>query len=219
MTEIITVPLALMRATAIDWHIDVRGQSAGAGNDGSTQVVFNRFPRWTGAPKLLLRGGLMAAWRAVIWQLEGRANVLRVPMIDPAGILPRREGIPFATGQRFATGQGFAWSPFVLAPEGAAAGSDSLLVDPATTEEELRPGMILSHDDWPMGVTFVAPEGGLLRLGLRPKLRRAIPAGAQVSLAASGLFTLEDDLSGALSYEKAMLARPVLNLVEWLARP
>lgn len=216
---IVTVPIALMRATAIDWHIDVRGQSAGAGNSGVTQVVFNRFPRWIGAPKLLLRDGLIAQWRAFIWHLEGRANVLRIPMIDPAGLIPQREGVPFANGQPFATGQGFAYSPFVLCPEGAAAGAGSLLVDASTADALLKPGMILSHDDWPMGVTSVETEGALVRLGVRPHLRRAIPAGAIISLAASGLFLLEDDLSGAVSYEKAMMGRPTLNLVEWLGRP
>lgn len=216
---IITVPLALMRATAVDWHIDVRGQSAGSANDGSSQIVFNRFPRWIGAPRVVLRDGLIAQWRAVLWQLEGRANVLRVPMLDPAGILPRREGIPFANGLPFASGQGFAYSPFVICPAGAAAGSDSILVDPSTAEGLLKEGMILSHEDWPIGVTWMQPEGDLLRLGVRPHLRRAIPADAIVALAASGLFLLEDDLSGSASYEKAMVSRPTLNLVEWLNRP
>ncbi|MGY9046059.1 hypothetical protein P775_14270 [Puniceibacterium antarcticum] len=221
--KIINIPPDLIRFTSVDWDIDWRGQSIG-GNDGVDQVVFNRFPRWIGSPDMVLPGPQAARWRGIRAAAQGRSHVLRVPMIDPVAYdrlanVPRdvrERGLPFSTGERLSTGYGFTYDAAVNAVGDAPKGAELLQVRQGT---HLRPvvGQIMSAADLPFIVTSVRDLGaGDLELGVQMPLRAAIKAGDRVSLCGWGLFELAGDMSARPEYGLSRVARPKLELVEWL---
>ncbi|QPM89386.1 hypothetical protein [Pseudooceanicola algae] len=214
---VIDFPDSLQRVLNCDWDIDWRGQSAGTGNDGQSQIVYNRFPRWYGSPTLSLPPALVNAWRALRAQARGRAAVYRLTLKDLDGLPPYPVGLPFSTEELFSTDQGFRFSPWVTCSDGAAAGVSEIVIE--ENDFPIVVGQFASHADWPFVVTWKRSEGAGWRIGVEMPLRRAIPAGARIDLRAQGLFLATDDTMGNPSYGLIKVATPQLSFVEWLNRP
>ncbi|ETX26514.1 hypothetical protein [Roseivivax isoporae] len=223
---IVTVPYSMMCALERDWWIDWRGQAEAERVGGGTQVVFNQFPRWMGEMAFSFTAEKSAYWRAIAWAAQGRLGIYRLFMADPlvfirAKVLPAdwiRLGKPFSNDQRFSTGYGFDPGPQVSAAAAAAPGAEEILV--TVTDPGLVPkqGQIISADDWPMGVLWVAAEGGdVYRLGVTLQ-RATIAVGDPISLVATGLFEALDDLGSRLAYGKSRTSAPTMTFREVLNR-
>lgn len=213
--EIIDVPLPLMRVTACDWMIDWRNQSAGDGIDGE-QIVMSRFPRYVGAPAVLLRPEVILAWRAIMTRAQGRRNALRVRMVDP---LSARfaSGSALSDIEALRLDQYIEPRPQILAVGASAAGAATIVIDERLATQPVSVGAFLSYDDWPFTVTSRSGTGAAVTLGVS-RLVTAIPDGAAIDLRARGLFTLVDDAAGNPSYGLSRIATPQISLQEWITR-
>lgn len=224
---LVTVPLDLLTATEVDWDIDWRGQPGSESTADTTQVVYNRFPRWVGALSLVQPPEIIGRWRALRWSAQGRAGIYRLPMLDPAifdraavlGGMDAELGIPFSTGSYFSTGHGFYAGPFVAAAEAAAAGATELRLTIPEAGLVPVPGQIVSADDRPMGVTCVVDEGGgTYRIGIQMPLRAAISAGDAISLVGIGRFEVLTDMAGRAGYGLNRVSTPGIEFREVLDR-
>ena len=223
--SVITIPQGFLRKISVDWDIDWRGQSLGDSNSGSTQTVYNRFPRWVGSPEVLLHQAEIGQWRAIRAQAQGRTGLYRVEMCDPAvfrftdtGDQVPGFGIPFSDAdQPFSSGQGFAYEPTCSAVSGASAGATSIRVEDADAVPSA--GQIMSHNLWPFTVTYVTElGGGTYDLGVQMPLREAIPAGASIKLRGEGLFEAVEESMGRPKYGAGHAARTSLTFREVLNR-
>ncbi|WP_233557131.1 hypothetical protein [Gemmobacter lutimaris] len=217
LRNIIDVPSLFMPWVQVDWRPDWRGQSTMQANDGSEQVVYNRLPRFIGAPQIALPREMAGHWRALILQGQGRVNAYRLRMIDP--MTCRRRRADWREDWRaYQAGLYVEVSPQVECPAGAAAGATSIIVDETTAPRPISVGTYLSYDDWPFAVVSRSGSGASVTLGVT-MLRKAIPAEAQIDLVARGLFVSTSDANGLPSFERG---RPVvgmdLEFVEWITR-
>lgn len=216
--HIITIPPGFLRLLRVDWDIDWRGQSSGDRTDGSTQVVYNRFPRWVGRPEIFLQGAQVARWRAIRGAAQGRVGVYRIRMCDPVGFTDASLGdqIPYSNGLPHSTGAGFEYAPICTASLAAAAGATELRVAAGVAPNV---GQIMSHDDWPFLVTSVETvSAGVYDLGVQMPLRAAIAAGDPINMQGTGLFEATDDTMGNPSYAAARVATVGLSFQEVLVR-
>ncbi|SLN36500.1 hypothetical protein AQS8620_01296 [Aquimixticola soesokkakensis] len=211
-----------MRVASIEWDIDWRGQSAGSANDGSSQLVYNRFPRWVGAATLTLHGDAARQWRAIKASAQGRVNIYRVPMFDPLNGGPatptefRPSGVPFSTEENFSNGLGFEYAPFVRVVTGCAAGAAEIHVEEVSGP--VRVGSHLSINDWPFIVTWRDENGdGTVILGVT-LLRVTLAVGDQIEMRAHGLFAADSDDMGRMPYGGSRAYAPALNFTEYLNR-
>lgn len=221
---VINVPRGLFRAFEIDWDIDWRGQSVGQDNNGVTKTVYNAFPRWVGSPSIVLGSAFVAQWRAIRASSQGVVGVYRLPMVDPvadarlgASDAIRLNGVPFSAGQRFSTGKGFEYVPFIVNAALAKAGDVHLSLVLSDDGNLPVVGQFISHNDFPYLVTWVTPGGsGEFEVGIQMPLRRDIPSGAEIQLAAYGLFEAADEGMGNPAYGNDLVSRPRLAFREYL---
>jgi len=216
---IITIPRFLMRVTSCAWQIDWRGQSAGAANDGSEQIVYNRVPRWVGSANLSLQADLARVWRSLIARGRGRVNCYSVPMIDPIA----RQSVSPAPDWRSAltlylNGAYVEARPVIHCAVAAAAGASSITVDERGIGSPVRIGAILSVDSWPFVVVGRSGHGASAVLEIEMPLRRPVAVGAVIDLAARGLFVAAGDEMGWPSFEGSVFSAPSLSLSEWITR-
>lgn len=215
--QAIDVPLIFARVLNVDWRPDWRGSPAAQGTDGSEQVVLNRLPRYVGSPSLVLPPDMIGHWRAIILQGEGRVNAYRMRMIDPA-VFPVANGGGWRSDWRaYQAGLYQEPRPQVTVVTAASAGASSITVDETDAPRPIPVGAHLSHNDWPFAVTGRSGSGAAVVLQLK-MLRRAIPAGAKIDLIARGLFLATSDAMGFPDYGLDRVARPQLELVEWITR-
>lgn len=213
---IIDIPRVFMRPSAYNWRIDWRGQSAGADTAGGEQIVYNRFPRWVGAPQMVLPARMIGHWRALMARGEGRCNAYRVRMVDPA-LLRVGGGSAREEWEAYVAGVYDEPRPKVLAVGASVAGDVSIVVDERAAPEPVMVGAFLSHNDWPFLVTGRSGSGAEVTLQVK-MLRAAIPDGAQIDLYARGLFVAADDATGDPAYGVDRVARPEFSLIEWITR-
>lgn len=81
---IVDMPYDIVRDLTFNWDIDWRGQSSSDTTAGTTQVVYNQFPRWVGTPSYFIKPEEIGRWRALRAKVQGRRNVWRVKLGDPA---------------------------------------------------------------------------------------------------------------------------------------
>lgn len=213
-------PQLAARMGSVDWDIDWRGTPRAATLGGVSGFVFNAFPRWVGTLDLGLWQETIGTYRAARFSAQGRLNAYRIPMYDPALFdivayeTGYQNGIPFNTGSLFSTGWGFGVTPFYYAAAAAAVGDTTLDIDIAPIGAAPVPGQILSHNDWPFGVTSVElVSGNTYRLTVQMALRSAVSVNDEVLAVGHGWFVSEDD-GGAVSYDGNGFARPRVSLVE-----
>lgn len=226
--EVLNVPRDLMRSIEVNWTPDWRGQSLPEANSGVSTVVYNRFPRWVGSPRLVLSGSRLLAWRAIRAKAQGRKNLYRVPMVDPVGfnhgLAAERagvgsEGLPFSTGAYFSTGHGFSYDPAAVAVGGFARGADEIRLDTAAAGFFPVVGQIMSHDDRPFIVTEILETSEAeCTVGIQMPLRASIPDGAPVLMQGRGIFEAAEEGMGNPSYGVDLVSRVRLSFQEYLNR-
>lgn len=215
--DVIDVPAIFMRAMAVDWRPDWRGQSAAVGTDGSEQVVFNRFPRFVGKPSLRLPREMLGEWRAIALKGMGRVNAYRMRMIDPMTVR-MRGGDWRSDWLAYQAGLYQERRPQVVCALGASAGASSVVVDETSAPEPIRVGAYLSHGDWPFAVVSRSGPTNAVSLGV-VMLRKAIPPGAAIDLVARGVFVAVADDVGFATYEHGAPTTGIdLDLQEWITR-
>ena len=213
-----------------EWSINPMGVSAGEGVTGTGQVIYGQQPRWEASLTLSgFRPEQVRAWRVVKAKMRGRVNILRVPLCDmhrtswrQLGItVPHPDpGIPHSDGTLHSDGTGYARELYFFAPAALEPGDDSIVFDAGDVRGALIPGQWFSHDDWPYLVTGIFDEaGGLTRYTFEPPLRRAIPAGGIIKLAATALMAFTKDDEGKMSLDLGKRGTAVINLIEWTNRP
>lgn len=215
--HIVDVPRVLYRGTLCNWRIDWRGQAPLQATDGSEQVVFNRFPRFIGQPEMVLPPEMIGEWRALVGRLRGRSGALRMRMLDRA-VQP---GIGAAAWQSMwrAYRAGLYVEPrlVIRCVTAASAGDGSIVVDETGAPDPVRVGCFLSYQDWPFLVVGRSGVGASVVLTVE-MLRVDIPVNADIDLVARGLFTVRADDFGWPEYGLDLVARPQLDLVEWITR-
>lgn len=215
--DIIDIPLPFMRALTVDWRPDWRGQPPATGTDGSDQMVYNAFPRWVGAPQLVLPPEMVGAWRALVLRGQGRVNAYRVRMVDPA-VSPVWSGAGWRSiWAAYQSGLYVEPRPQVPCTAAVAAGATSIVVDESALARPIAVGGMLSYQDWPFAVTGRSGSGAAVTLQVT-MLRVAIPEEAQIDVIARGVFLAAGDAMGLPSYEQDRVARPQLELAEWITR-
>lgn len=215
--DIIDIPLPFLRALTVDWRPDWRGQPPATGTDGSDQVVYNAFPRWVGAPQLVLPPEMIGDWRALVLRGQGRVNAYRVRMIDPV-VSPVWSGAGWrAIWSAYQSGLYVEPRPQMPCAAPAAAGATSIVVDESALARPVTVGSFLSYQDWPFAVIGRSGSGTVTTLQVE-LLRVAIPAGAQIDVIARGIFLASGDAMGLPAYGLDRVARPQLDLVEWITR-
>lgn len=220
---VITIPPILLTSLDMNWTIDWRGQSAPL-NDGNTQTVFNKFPRWVGSPSVFLYRENIAHWRAINSEAQGAVGIYKVRMFDPAGINAANfypGGIPFSSGALFSSGVGFEYEPTGYARVAASAGD--LTLSMASDFGLPRIGQIMSHNDWPFIVTSVIDDGTSgpeqrCTIGLQMPLREAIAVDDVISLRGMGRFEASDPGMGVAGYDANQTATVQLSFQEVLTR-
>lgn len=214
---IVTLPPGFLKFLQVDWDIDWRGQGLGENTSGGSAVVFNRFPRWVGAPSVFLDGAALAQWRGIRAMAQGRVGLYRLPMVDPVGFEAASEDeLPFADGTSFASGAGFAAEALGLAALPAEAGAEQIRVE---ADVAPRIGQIMSHGFWPFTVTWVQQvSAGVFDLGIQMPLRGEMAAGDLIRLEGVGLFEAIEDGMGRVSYGLDRIAQIKLNFREVLNR-
>lgn len=200
---IVTIPNELLRTLNCDWDIDWRGQGVGSANGGNTQVIYNRFPRWVGTPRLLLYGAELAEWRAIRAQAQGYVGIYRLPMIDPIGFNDPALLIS-------------AFVPVATANLAANAGATTITVN---ADVAPNPGQIMSANDWPFVVTTVSDlSGGVYELGVQMPLREAIAVDDEINMQGVGRFEAIEENMGNPAYTASRVATISLAFREVLAR-
>ncbi len=215
---IVTLPVDFMKFLQVDWDIDWRGQGLGENTGGGSSTVFNRFPRWTGAPSMFLEGAELAQWRGIRAMAQGRLGIYRLPMVDPIGFGGASSTEqPFANGSSFATGSGFAAEPLCFAALSAERGADQIRVSGAAVAPRI--GQIMSQGHWPFMVTWVSEvAAGVFDLGIQMPLRQDVAAGDPIQLEGKGLFEVVEGGAGRSSYGVTRLTQITLNFREVLNR-
>lgn len=205
------------RITDISWDIDWRAQSAGTATSGRRGILLGKLPRWVGTLRFVTWEERLAAWNAMRWAGRGPLAVYRVRMID--GVTsgaPDSVAAGFADGSSFSDGAGFAAPAAVPVVGDVVAGATEIVVDETGAPRPIAVGQILSFDDWPFAVTWREPVAGGVRLGVEMPVRRPMSDGDLLRLEGTGLFELVDPAKGAAEYGVDRVARPVLQLQEWL---
>jgi len=215
---IVTLPADFMKFLQVDWDIDWRGQGLGENTGGGSSTVFNRFPRWTGAPSMFLEGAELAQWRGIRAMAQGRLGIYRLPMVDPIGFGGASSAEqPFANGSSFATGAGFAAEPLCFAALSAERGADQIRVSGAAVAPRI--GQIMSQGHLPFMVTWVSEvAGGVFDLGIQMPLRASLAVGDHIRLEGMGLFEAVEGSMGRVRYDASRAAQVKLNFREVLSR-
>lgn len=213
--QIVDVPLPFARVVDIRWRVDWRGQPPSEGTDGNEQVVYNRLPRFVGAPTMVLPPEMIGEWRALISRGQGRINAYRMRMIDPV-VSPQQ--YPGEDPWRaYQAGVYAEPRPQIPVRAAVSAGATSIAVDESGAWRPVRIGAILSYDDLPFVVEGRTGSGDTTVLSVS-MLRTAIPASGQIDLIARGLFLATSDSMGWPEYGLDWVARPQLDLIEWITR-
>jgi hypothetical protein len=215
--QLVTVPRAVMLAVETDWHIDWREQGEDR-QSGRVGIVLGHFPRWVGAPRLTLKGDALRTWHALHATARGRTGLWRVPMVDRSAAAPGVFGqVGFAGGALFDDGAGFAAPPQLVCVGGAPAGAVELVLAADAEVPDPQPGQIISHDDWPARVTWVAPEdGGTLRVGVEMPLRVPVADGDLIDMQGTGIFRTRDRGAGRMATGLGGRSEPQVFFEEWL---
>lgn len=226
---LITPGPELLVTLAVDWDIDWRGQATPETLAGGSGTVYTGRPRWTGRLGLHVNADKLLAYRGTRWAGRGRSNIWRIPMVDPVGQSDLLQaapsgwlasGGPLDTGQTLSTGMAMRYAPALRVEATAAKGATSLTVWSGGAPRGPLQGQILSHDDWPMGVTSVtaAAAADTWVITVEPPLRAAIPQGDLVELIAYGRFELRTEASGAPEYGRGFYGKPQIEFAEVLDR-
>lgn len=231
--KIIDLPCGLFGPLVSDWILNVRGRAANDGVTGTGQVIYGNQPRWEATLDLSGFGrDRVLAWRAIRAKMRGRVNILRVCVCDrwrpkyaemglsADDIALIGTGIPHSDGAFFSDDTGYDYTPSVTASVTWVAGSESITVNTTPINDALKPGQWFSHDDWPYQVVGVSGTPTARTYTFEPPLRRAIPAGASITIGeATCLMAFQDDSQGRMPLQYGKHGTTQIQLLEWTNRP
>jgi len=177
-------------------------------------------PRWAFSLEFNnLKRHLIPAYRAMVAELEGRTNALRVPVFDPQfwpsdaeiGIasVPHSDGTPLSDGAEYLTTD----------VEGITAtglkGSKVLVVDFGAYGPIFSGGLYFGVEDETYLATSVLWAGSVATIRFQPGLRQD-HTDARVRLRPRLIMRLVDDQGGELPLERGIIGAPSLEMVEVL---
>lgn len=212
-----------------DWHINVRGRSAGDGVTGAGQVIMGNQPRWEASLNLAgFTRDQVLTWRAIKASMRGRVNIVRVcvcdmyrPTFRQNGITPPpSNGIPHSDNALHSDNAGYSQEFTVRMTETILAGATEMTVDASNAADAMTAGQFFAHNDWLYQITGIYDAGGgMTRYTFEPPLRRDIPAGDEIYSQATALMAFTEDLDGRLPLDLGKRGVASINLVEWVNRP
>lgn len=167
-----------------------------------------------------LHGAEVLAWRALIGSLEGRANVVRIPLFDVwfrasdaaigAGAVAHSDGTAFSDGALYLT------DDLVGVGVTGVQGQRWIEVDFGAYGPQLQAGLYFGIGEHPYLATAVHWTGSVARIRCSPTLRLDY-AAAPLKLKPTMIGRQTSDDGGALELERARYATgPVLELEEAL---
>lgn len=195
-------------------------RSAGESITGFEQVAGSLATRWAFSLEFNnLKRHLIPSYRAMVAALEGRANVLRVPVFDPQ-FWPSDEvlGISSSThsdGTPFSDGGEYLTSDVSGVTVTGARGVKQIAVDFAWYAQHFSGGLYFGVENETYLATSVFWEGTVATINFQPGLRQDHTGGI-FRLRPRLLMRLADDQGGELALERGIKGAPTLELVEVL---
>lgn len=215
-------PSGIISVSAESWPLDARSRSGGETTTGGEQVVSSGLGRWR--PRLtfpLFTPERIRAFRAWLWQMDGRANFSRIGPCDLANgnqITPFHGGIPYSPDHAFHTdGAGFSQGGVPSTVSAIAAiGAMQVQIDVASVAVPVLTGTFIGFGGYLYGIVgATALPGEEALLDIRPRLRTALAVDDPVEFAhpRAPMRLLTDD-SGAFELQLARTGTATLDLVE-----
>lgn len=216
--ETYSFPEALWAATQ-SWRLDARTRSGGATITGREPVVSSGLSRWMASVTYpLYSRATINAHAALLAQLDGRANAVRLPFCPgPLGarVLPLVNGIPYAGKGLFLrpgqTPESLGIEPKVAVT--APAGATEIIISMGTLTG-LEPGVMFGLGER----IFVVVEmhgDTVTTVRFRPKLRFQIAAGTAVNWKNPRcIMRLQADDSGAADIQLRRTGTATMDFVE-----
>jgi hypothetical protein len=214
---------SILVANAERFHIDARTRSGGETTTGREQVVSSGVSRWVATLTVPLHTpAKIRAMRSLLAKLDGRANAVRVGPCDCRNgnrLIPIIGGIPYSDDSFHTDGSGFSQggtAPTIPDDHAAAAGNLQITIDNGATQTPVLDGSFFGAGGYLYVAVGVTPlPGEMTLIDLRPKLRTALPVGAQIDWCHGRVpMRLTADDSGAFELQLARTGTATLDLVE-----
>lgn len=167
-------------------------------------------------------GADVLAWRAMIALLEGRANLLRIPLFDlwyrateaqiGAGVVPHSDDTYFADGA------GYLTDDLVGVLVSGVQGQRNITADFGAYGQLLEGGLYFGLGDEPYIATSVTWEGTVATIRTSPTLRKDY-VDQPLRLKPVMIAQLKDDDAGELRLQNLRWGTPTLELVEAFDEP
>lgn len=195
-------------------------RSAGESLTGFEQVASSLATRWAFALEFNnLKRHLIPSYRAMVASLEGRANVLRVPVFDPQFWPTDAEigiaSVPHSDGTTLSDGVEYLTTDVEGITATGLQGSKVLEVDFGAYGPIFSGGLYFGVEDEAYLATSVTWAGSVATIRFQPGLRQD-HTDARVRLRPRLIMRLVDDQGGELALERGIIGAPALELVEVL---
>ena len=169
-----------------------------------------------------LTGREILAWRAMMALVEGRANLLRVPLYDMwfratdaqigAGVVPHSDG------SYFSDGAGYLTDDLVGVLVSGVQGQRTITADFGSYGQLLEAGLYFGLGEHPYIASGVTWTGTVATIRCSPTLRDDYD-GQPLRLKPSIIARLKDDDAGNLRLQNMRHSTPTLELVEAFDEP
>lgn len=214
-------------ATLVPRHIDIRPPRKTAGlttslTEFSQAVPVIRPPFAITMEFDTLTGGEILAWRAIMALVEGRANLLRVPLFDMwFGATNAQIGagvVPHSDGSYFSDGAGYLTDDLVGVVVSGVQGQRHITADFGAYGQLLEGGLYFGLGDQPYIAGGVEWNGSVATIRCSPTLRHTY-VDQPLRLRPSMIARLKDDDAGELRLQNMRHGTPTLELVEAFDEP
>lgn len=227
--EIIDIPASIMRVTASDLEINVRGRGGSSSVTGVDQVIYGSQPRWEGEVSLILPCKEdVLLWRVLYSKIRGRVNLFRFRIIDIHGpqingqngdVSDAVEAVPHSDDAFFNDDAGYNYKPVVLTTVSHSMGASEILIDATAINDALEPGHYVTIDDWTYRVVGMSGTTAARTYAIEPPLRRDLSIGAQVLPLATIIAGFEGDLPANPKLVVGDISGVTFKIIEWVNRP
>jgi len=204
----------------IDLRISNQTRTGGASLTGFEQVNYAITQRWAASLEFNnLKRQTIPAYRAMIAALQGRANVLRVPVFDqrfwPSDAVLGLGEIAFSDGGIFSDGGEFITNDIEGITATGLKGEKSISIDFGDFGEVISGGLYFGIDDQTYLAIEVDWTGSVAAITFEPSLRKDYTAG-MVKLRPICLMRLANDEVGSHPLDMGIVTAPSLALTEIL---
>lgn len=213
----------ILVANAEMFRIDARTRSGGETINGREQAVSSGLGRWVARLTVPLHTpAKIRAMRSLMARLNGRANGVRVGPCDCRNgnrLIPTIHDIPYRDDSLHTDGAGFQQggiAPTIPEDHAASVGDRRITIWNGATRTPVLEGSFFGAGGYlyvVVGVTPLPDENTLI--DLRPKLRTALPEGAEIDWChGRAPMRLAADDSGEFELQLARMGTATLDLVE-----